>query len=50
MKIKLETGPQKNDFTTIDEYIDTIKERLGITLKKIRFKIILEGELLLKYV
>ncbi len=34
MKIKLETGPQKNDFTTIDEYIDIIKERLGITLEK----------------
>ncbi len=33
IKIKLETSPWKNDFTTIDEYIDTIKERLGITLE-----------------
>ena len=38
MKIKLETSPWKNDFTTIDEYIDTIKERLDITLEKDKIK------------
>jgi ribosomal protein S20 len=34
MKIKLETSPWKNDFKTIEEYIDTVKERLDITLEK----------------
>jgi hypothetical protein len=34
MKIKLETSPWKNHIKTIDDYIDTVKERLDITLEK----------------
>ena len=38
MKIKLETSPWEKDFKTIDEYIDTIKQRLDITLEKDKIK------------
>jgi len=34
MKIKLETSPWNNDFNDIDEYIDTIKQKLDICLDK----------------
>jgi ribosomal protein S20 len=34
MKIKLETSSWKNDFNTIEEYINTVKEKLDITLDK----------------
>jgi ribosomal protein S20 len=34
MKIKLETSSWKNDFNTIEEYINTVKEKLDITLEK----------------
>jgi len=34
MKIKLETSSWKNDFNTIEEYINTVNEKLDITLDK----------------